>query len=184
MKITINKIKDKKLFIDECYGILQIYKKLLVNNNRKIKRKSTILINNSIFILIYFIVVLLLSILEKQIVYYICLGVSIAAILIFITKYIIYNKFLNNYESKEINSVLEINDKNITLENKINKVKYLVEWVDIKKILITEHVIVFMSEFDKTRLNNIIMISRDYEDEIFKILDKYNKKDLIIYSKS
>lgn len=146
MKIIINKVENKKDFMDECYGILTSYKRLLKNPNMHISKRSTKLIIHIIIVLTYFIAVTYSSIVYKKYVFYICLGISIMALAIAIAKIIRYTKLLNIQSNSKTDSILDIDEEKIVLDNKTVGTKYSVSWIDIKQILVSERSIIFMKK--------------------------------------
>lgn len=85
--------------------------------------------------------------------------------------------------STETNSKLEVNSDEIVLDNNNFKRTYKVEWNDVKYILITNNCICFMVNINKSMQGNLIIIPKDYEEKLIKILKKLEKEDLIIYNK-
>lgn len=183
MKIEINKIENKKEFIDECYGILTSYRRLLKNYKLHFSKRSTKLIRCLILVLIYFVFVTYSSIIYKSNVFYICLGISIMTLIITLIKMIRYFKFLNIQSKNKTNSELIIDKEKVTLDNKVINTTYTISWNQVKAVLVTKNVIIFMKEIDRMKQNNIIMVSSEYEKSIKEALEKYNKKDLLIYNK-
>ena len=166
MEIIIDKNDNKKEFIDECYGILYRYKKILNKPKTKIKARSKELIGYLIFIIIYLLFTLIMSILEQNPIFYICLGVAIVSFMLTLTKLLRYKELIRKYLEQKTNSVLKIEKEKIILDNKEIERISTININEIKQILITKNCIAFMPYFDKTKVKNVIFIPSCYKEEI------------------
>ena len=184
MKISIDKTDNKKDYLDETYYIMSIYRKLYKNPNKKIRKKTTALLEGLIFILIYFIVVTVLAVVEKSVVYYICIGISIVCLALIITRFIATKRYIDKYSSdKKYNSELLIDEEKIVLNNKAIKQETSINWEDLNKIILTNRCIVFMKKINKDTPDVAIIVPNNIKDKVFKALEKYNKEKYIVYNK-
>ena len=183
MKIKIDNIENKKYYIDETYYIMSNYRFLYKRPNRKIRKKTTSLIYFFAFILLYLLAVSYLAIVDKSFIYYICIGISIVCIAFSISKYIVVKKNIDMYSNTKTNSDLEIDENKVVLHNNVIKQEITINWEDIDKILVSENCIVFMERIKKNAPYTAITIPRTIEEKVIKALEKYNKKELLIYNK-
>ena len=183
MKIVIDKIEHKEDYLDEAYFIMNKYKLIYKNPYRRIFKKTTNIIRFLIFLVLYLIAVTALSIIDKSFIYYICIGISIVCIALAISKYLYVKKYIKTYSESKTNSELDINEKEVILHNKVIKQETTINWEDIDKILVSKYCIVFMQKIKKTAPYVAITVPREVESKVIKGLDKYNKKDLLIYNK-
>ena len=183
MKIKIDKIENKKDYIDEYSYIIRRYFRIFKRPNSHISKETTSLLTWSIFIIFYLVMVTILAIKEKDFIYYICLGVAIVCLLIYILKLVNTYRYLKANSNDKADSELEITKDKVVLNNKKLKQETTLEWKDIKKVLVTERCILFMSEFDRTNPKAIIVVPRVVEEKIVKALEENKKKDLLIYNK-
>lgn len=180
MTIKIDKINNKKEFIDEAYEIINYSKILNKNPNIKIVGRKKKCIFSLIIALLYLILTLIFSIIYKDTIFYVCIGVAIFAIVINTARLIKHIKILNVTSKNETNSILKIDEQEIELENKTNKSKYSINWKDIKNIIITTKSITFLPIIEKDTFKNPIIISIDYEKETIDALKQIKKENLII----
>lgn len=183
MEIIINKTTNKKETMDEMYGIMRFYKKLLKNPHSKIIKRSSRLKLVFAFIILYLIFVICISIKQPEPLYFVCLGIAILGFLGSASRMIVYYRYLNINSKRDTNSILKISEEKIELNNKVLDRISSIEWKKIKQILITKNNIVFMPEISKSNINNVIILPRDCEREVIETLEKYNKKDLLVYNK-
>lgn len=101
----------------------------------------------------------------------------------FASRTVVYYRYLNISSKRDTNSILKISEAKIELNNKVLDRISSIEWKKIKQILITKNNIVFMSEISKSNINNVIILPRDYEREVIETIERYNKKDLLVYNK-
>ena len=182
MEIIINKCNYKKETIDESYGVMYLYKKLMKNPHSKIIKRSSRLNLKLGFIFIYLVFVLCFSIIYQEPIFILGLGIAIFAFLISLSKTIAWYKYLNTYSKTETNSILKIDEDKIELNNKVFNTISSIEWKEIKQILVTKYCIFFMPELEKNKRKNVINLSRDYKEQIIEAIEKYNKKDLLVFN--
>ncbi len=180
MTIKIDKVNNKKEFIDEAYEIINYAKVLNKNTNIKIVGRKKKCIFSIIASLLYLIFTIIFSILYKDTIFYICIGVAIFALTINTARLIKHIKILNISNKKETNSILKIDKNEIELENKTNKTKYSINWQDIKYIIITKKSITFLPIIENNNFKNPIIIPIDYENKTIEALKQINKENLII----
>lgn len=180
MDIKIKKIKNKKKYLNESYGIFKHYKQLLKNPNKKIKGYITEKIYITIAVIVY---VSLMLIIFKNPLWFNCLiiGFTIMAIIVYLKDIIMASKIIKDSCKEESDSVLSMDSKMISLINNKEKVTYYLNIEDLKLILITENCISFLPK--ESTKGHIIIIPIDYEEECYKLLEKYNKKNLIFNQK-
>lgn len=183
MKITINKIENKKDYIDEYSYVARRYFRIFKKPHSHIAKQTSSLLTWSIFIVFYLIMVTILAIKEKDFVYYVCIGVAAMCLLIYVVKLINTYRYLNANKSDEADSELEITKDKVVLNNKKLKQETTLDWEDVKKILVTKRCIIFMSEFDRNSPKAIIVVPRVVEEKVVKALEENKKKDLLIYNK-
>ncbi len=182
MEIIINKCNYKKETIDESYGVMCLYKKLMKNPHSKIIKRSSRLKLILGFVLIYLVFVLCFSIIYQESIFILGLGIAIFAFLISLSKTIAWYKYLNIYSKTETNSILKIDEDKIELNNKTFNTISSIEWKEIKQILVTKYCIFFMPELEKNKRKNVINLSRDYKEQIIEAIEKYNKKYLLVFN--
>ena len=183
MKIDIKEITNKKEYIDEAHYILYFYKKILKQPKRKISTLSKSLNIRIIILVLYLVLTLPIIIQSNGTPEVTCYILVLIVLILVITRKIKYNKQLSYMSSTETNSKLEVNSDEIVLDNNNFKRTYKVEWNDVKYILITNNCICFMVNINKSMQGNLIIIPKDYEEKLIKILKKLEKEDLIIYNK-
>lgn len=186
MEIIINKVENKKEGLDESFGILNSYKKIIRKPHSKILKRSTKLKVILIFILIYiaFVIWCLASRpMNSMNLYFVCFGIASMALVLVLASFIKYIKYLNFNANRETNSIFKINEEKIELENKVLKANYITNWEDVKLVLITDRNIAFLPGEEKIKNTYVIMIPRMYEKEVKETMEKYNKSDLIVYNK-
>ena len=165
--IKINKVTDKKKYLDESYSIIAHYRKLINNPKKKIISflKEQIYIVSALTL--YIVLILYWSRLDTKIFSFI-LGIYFITLVVYIKRYISAYKFISKKGEEETDSFITINKENVIFRNNKTKVTFEFSWEDIKYILLTENCISFLpTTIEKTFM---IVIPIDYKDEFLKLI--------------
>lgn len=182
MKIEIKDIENKKEYLDEAHYILMNYKKVLKKPKRKISTLSKSFNIRIIILALYLILTLPIIIQSNGTLEVTCYSMVLVLLVLVIIRKIKYNKQLYYMSLGATDSVLNIDENEIVLENNNFKRTFKVEWNEVRYILITNKCICFMVNINKNIQGNLIIIPKDYKDKFIKIIKKLKKEELIIYN--
>ena len=182
MNIKIDKINDKKKYLDEITFIGQHILKLIKNPHMNIKLYTN---NLKIMIIIMIIASILTGIASignnpKLVVACICIiTIYIVLLLIYLIRMINTNKLLNLRSKEKTDSIIKIEKDKIVLKNNNNKMTVEQDFKDISFIKLSNYCIIFVNK-EENKFKPYIIIPIEYKDELLKALEKYNIKIDII----
>ena len=179
--IEIIKVEEKNKYLDEAFSIARHYNKLVSNPHTRIipyvRERIYIILALTVYV-----VSMLIIFKEGMIFNCFVAGFFLFAVIFFLKDIIAVHKYISNETKRDANSVLTIDKEKVTLDNKNNHITYECLWENIKYILISNYCISFVPiSRDMSRF--IITIPIDYKEECFRLLEKYNKMDLVINNK-
>ena len=174
--IKIKKTKNKKSYLDESYGIIMHYKQLINNPEKKILPY----IKERIYLMIAIIIWLILWITlfhVDPIINWFIIGIVLMAIIINLKTVISATNYITERSKEDSDSELIIDDKKVILKNNHNHITYECDWEKIKYILISKNSISFLPI--NKEVGFLISIPIDYKEECYKLIEAYNKQNLI-----
>lgn len=185
MKIEFENCSDTKEvfnFFNEIYGIDMFHKKYLDNPSRKVVPILTKYIQYFLFCLLLFIVFLALYLSDKSI---LCLIVTIFYGILVVLSFAVYisiKSILKRKVKEQVdkkNSAINVDKEKIIYSFNITDYssKTTIPWDSIQYVLFNKHSIFF---FSKTKDTSRFACSIDNKDKIIKMLDKFDKNDLIV----
>lgn len=182
MDLTIYRVANKKLVLDELNGIMKVYPRLIEDPKTKIKKMSTRLKIKIIIPCAYVVIQSIVLFFARNPLFFMGLGAGIMAAIMEYLKYEEYMKRLEINKGQKTDAILSVSENRIQFINNVTNRVRTIEWEKIKQILITANCICFMPEYVETEDMNQIIISRDYEIEILELLKKIGKDKLIVFN--
>lgn len=182
MDLTIYRVANKKMVVDESKAIMKLYPKLIEDPKTKIKRMSQQLKIKFILPIVYVVLQTIVLFFIQNPIFFIGLGAGAMAVFLQYMKFEEFSKYLEVQKTQKTDAVLSISENRIQFINNINSRVRTVGWDRIKQILITANCICFMPEYAETEDMNVIIISRDYEIEILELLKKIGRDKLIVFN--
>ena len=178
MNIKIDKINDKKKYLDEATFIGQYTLKLIKNPHMYIKPYTNNLKNIIIVIIIVSILtgIACIGTNSKLVAICVCMIVIyMAQLLIYLIRMINTNKLLNQKSKEKTDSIIKIDKDKIVLKNNNNKMTVEQDYKDISFIKLSNYCIIFVNK-EENKFKPYIIIPIEYKDELIKALDKYKIK--------
>ena len=183
MQIKIDNIDNKKEYLDECFEIVTVYDKIVNDPEGKIYKRSTRLLLQLLLLTAWLGFTIVLALVFSGIVFWVCFGIAAIAVLISAFLNISHMLTLNNLTQTTSNSIFELNENEIKIENKNLNSIVSIPTDKLLKVIMSKRCITFIpTEITDDGINHII-IPRTYEKEVIQSLDELNKNDLIVYSK-
>jgi len=175
MKIEIPE-RGSKEYYDEYLYILTKYKKLINNPHIKITKLTNESFRLCLLSIIMTILMFIIFIINTDNKVFLYLGIFfILLIILSVIYYYIITTNINKLRSNKGLITIEFNKDKIQYITKDKQLDIL--WDDIKYIIINKYTITFIPyEINKT----ILSINITYKEELFKILKKLKKEDLIV----
>lgn len=178
--IEIKNINNKKAYLEESYFIVRHYNQLISNSTKRIVPYIRERIYITIAIIVY--VVSCIFIFNNGPVFnWFIIGLLFLAIVLCLRDIISASKYISKRSKEKSDAVLTINEDKVIFKNNKMHVTYECQWEDIKYILISKNCISFMPR--TIDVGFLISIPIDYKEECIKLLEKYNKQDLIKYNR-
>lgn len=182
MKIEFEKCSGTKedfKFFNEIYGIDMLRKKFLDNPSRKAVPILTKYVQYFLFCLLFFIIFLFLYLNEKSVLYLIVTIFYGILVVLSLTFYIAIKFVIKSRVKEQVDSVINVDNEKIIYSSKKNNDsrKITILWDSIQYVLVNKHSIYF---FPKTKETSSFACSIDNKDKIIKMLDKFDKNDLIV----
>lgn len=182
MNIKIDKINDKKKYLDEATFIGQYTLKLIKNPHMNIKPYTNNLKITIIIIIIASILTSLACIGTNSTLITVCVCIIIiymSLLLVYLIRMINTNKLLNQKSKEKTDSIIKIEKDKIVLKNNNNKMTVEQDFKDISFIKLSNCCIIFVNK-EENKFKPYIIIPIEYKDELLKALDKYKIKIDII----
>ena len=182
MNIKIDKINDKKKYLDEATFIGQHILKLIKNPHMNIKLYTN---NLKFMITIIIIAIILTGIVcignnPKLVVACVCIiTIYIVLLLIYLIRMINTNKLLNLRSKEKTDSSIKIDKNKIVLKNNNYKMTVEQNIKDISFIKLSNYCIILVNKEEK-KFKPYIVIPIEYKNELIKALNKYEIKFDII----
>ena len=182
MELVIDRFINKKNILDDRMSILKNYQKLIDNPKTKYRLVSNDLKIKLSITIGYLIIVVLTLIFIRNFILYICLGISIMLFIYNYRNMESFNKFLDIQSKSKTDTLIEFTERRIQVTDRITNRIYIVEWSNIKQILVTKNCICFMPIYRETNDMNTFIVPRDYEIPLVEILNKLGKEKLMIFN--
>lgn len=184
MEIKIDKVDNKNDYFEEMYGVMLGVKKVIKNDKYKTQKISFIFGKYLIFILVYlgFLIFLIQSNIKNgrsNNLEFVCVGVAIFAIILVIWRIYLYIVSKKNFISREINTVIKFDEKEIEFNNKVLKRIYKMDWEDVCKIICYKECIMIIPKLQMLKRSVVMSIPMQYKNELIEILKRYGKIDLL-----
>ena len=182
MKIEFKSSNDTKAsfkFVNEVFGINMLRKKILIDPSRKVVPILTKYIQYFLFCLVFFIIFLVSYLNDKSIIYLIISIFYGILVVLSLTFYIFIKYVLKRNVKEQVDSVINVDDKKIIYSSKKTNYsrKITIPWDSIKYVLFNKYSIYF---FPKEKNTFSFACSIKYKDKIIKMLDKFDKNNLIV----
>ncbi len=169
------KERESRSFYDEILFVAAYYKKIINNKYKKVTKLSTYMIKNIIISLLLIIVIGFYYYKTMNKLNFFMLGILIAIVLYCIYYLIFIKKRIDAFVNYKGKMTITINDKKIEYKDENNSFK--ADWDQIAFILVSKYSICFIP---KTRENAMITLNSENKDKLISVLEKYNKKDLLV----
>lgn len=174
--IEIKHINNKKAYLEEAYSIVFHYNKLIHNPSKKILPYVRERIYITIALIAYFVFCIVIFD-NGHIFNWFIMGLMFLAVILLLRDIIIASKYISKRSKETSNSILTIDEDKVILKNNNMHVTYECTWENIKYILISKNCVSFIPI--NKEVGFLISIPIDYKDECLKLLEKYNKSNLI-----
>ena len=171
--------KKRFKFLNEVSGIDSFRKKYLTNPYKKPVPILTEYISVSIYLLIFIFLFLVLYLNNNTIINLIFLIIIILLFELFLIAYFFMRLHLKISSKEHIDSFIDVDEDKIVYSSKKNNCLTLITiyWDNIEYVLINKRSIFFLT---KTKELSCFSCSIDYKDKIIKMIDKYDKCDLVV----
>ena len=133
------------------------------------------------FTLVYSVLVVCFAILYAKPVFFFCLGVALLALVIDFRRISVWFRYLNERTETGTDAILRMDEEKLELVNNIQNRTFVVEWRELRQVLIAKYCIVFLPEIKEAK--NILTIPVDYEQQVIEAIEKYRSGLPVAYNR-
>lgn len=183
MRIVINRIENKKSYLDELSDILACYEKLLKKPHVRIwgvRKKFAFMFGAILLLVLRLGITALLAPSPKSIAY---LGLSVVIGTVFVTKVRKVSKLLMKAADIRPYHVLNVNEEKIELTDMTDGGSVVLPCGSIVQVLFARKCIVFMAEKESGSAPLFIAVPIEYKNSVVAALAEAGMAQKAVYSK-
>ncbi len=174
MKIEV-KERGSKEFYDEFLAVMQNYNNLIKKPQKKVSNQSVSILKLGIYAFITLTVYILIHLFgDLKMETYIIILFAIIFLIVIILYGMVQSK-IKRLQSYKGTITIDFSKEGITYYSE--KENYKLNWDDIKYIVINHYSICFLP---KESMKILIGINIEYQKEVLKAIDKYQKNDMLV----